>query len=192
MSNNMTTKDTESQSSINSFFYRFWWLFYLLIFILVGIIFFVGCQPKRSIDLNSIHNKLSTLEDQIECGLRKKNQIPVVEAPNEDSIVEVPENAIPCNSGPTYSGGQGVTENQHVLGSNPGVVTVSYDMENQPDKIDVIYNGKIVASTRTQVSGQGNLRWNYVPVKGGAIHCDVRVSAPEEGTVWRYNLGCPE
>lgn len=188
----MTTKDTESQSSTNSFFYRFWWLFYLLIFILVGIIFFVGCQPKKSIDLNSIHNKLSTLEDQIECGLRKKNQIPVVEKPNEDTIVEVPENAIPCNSGPTYSGEQGVTENQHVLGSNPGVVSVYYDMENRPDKIDVFYNGKLVASTRSLVSGQGNLRWNYVPVRGGAIHCDVRVSAPEEGTVWRYNLGCPE
>ena len=70
----MTTKDKESQSSANSFFYRFWWLFYLLIFILIGIIFFVGCQPKKSIELNSIHNKLSTLEDQIECGLRNKKK----------------------------------------------------------------------------------------------------------------------
>ncbi len=188
----MTKYNTESQSSTSSFFYRFWWLYYLLIFILIGIIFFVGCQPKKSTDLNSIHNKLSTLEDQIECGLRKKEQIPVNENPNENKIVEVPENAIPCNSGPTYSGGQGDTENQHVLGSNPGVVTVYYDMENQPDKIDVIYNGKIVASTRTLVSGQGNLVWDYVPIKGGATYCDVRVSAPEEGTVWRYNLGCPE
>ena len=185
---NITSKKT-------SFFYKNWWLFYLLIFILIGLLFFVGCNAKRSTDLSSIHSKLTSLEDQIECGLNHKEEIssgiPSVIPPLEDSP-EIPGNSIPCNSGPTKSGGQGVTENEHTLGTEPGKVQINYDMENQPDQIDIIYNGKIVASTRRYVSGAGSLVWNYNVKPGDPTYCTVRISAPEVGTVWSYTVGCPE
>ena len=174
------------QSKTSKFFYDYWWLFYLLIFILIGFLFFVGCHPKEDTNLSAIHKKLSGLEDQIECGLRNKEKEEVIQEE------ETPENAIPCDSGPSYSGGQGYTENQHILGNSPGSVTVYYDMKNLPDQIEVIYNGNVVATSRSLVSGQGNLTWNYNHTKGGPTYCSVRISAPEDGTVWSYNLGCPE
>ncbi len=181
----METEKTHSKTS--EFFYTNWWLFYLLIFILIGLLFFVGCHPKQDSNLSAIHKKLSGLEDQIECGLRNKET-------EEEVIVdeETPEDAIPCNSGPTNSGGQGYTENQHVLGDLPGNVTVFYDMLNVPDQIEIIYDGQLVASTDRLVSGQGNLTWRYAPQKRGPKFCIVRISAPQEGTEWNYNLGCPE
>jgi hypothetical protein len=63
------------QSKTSQFFYKYWWLFYLLIFILIGLLFFVGCNPKNTSDLSVVHTKLSTLEDQIECGLKRKKTI---------------------------------------------------------------------------------------------------------------------
>jgi hypothetical protein len=186
--NNMEPENFKSKKS--SFFYRNWWLFYLLIFILIGLVFFVGCNSKQSINLSSIHSKLSSLEDQIECGLRRKKEIPP--RINEENPAEIPENAIPCNSGPTKSGGQGVTENQHSLGSVSGKVIINYDMINQPDQIDIIYNGKIVASSGKLVSGASAVVWNYYVKPGDPTFCTVRISAPEEGTAWSYTVGCPE
>jgi hypothetical protein len=173
-------------SKTSQFFYRNWWLFYLLIFVLIGLIFFIGCNPKHNSDLTSVHAKLSTLEDQIECGLKQKEQ----EA--EQEYQQSPVNTIPCDSGPTYSGGQGYTENHHELGSSGGIVTVNYDMQNVPDQIDVLYNGTLVASSKSLISGEGSLSWRYNPIKGGPTYCIVRISAPEDGTVWTYNLGCPQ
>ena len=69
----METEKTHTKKS--EFFYNYWWLFYLLIFILIGLLFFVGCHPKQDSNLTAIHKKLSGLEDQIECGLKRKKTI---------------------------------------------------------------------------------------------------------------------
>ena len=44
----------------------------------------------------------------------------------------------PCNTS-TKSGNDGVTEEKHALGKNSGWVTITYNMQSVPDKLEVFY-----------------------------------------------------
>jgi len=114
------------------------------------------------------------------------------DAVNDEGMInysgELP--TVPCNE-EVKSGGQGVTNTVHPLGPTPGLITIGYDMLSIPDKLSVTYNGRVVATTSSLVSGKGMLRWYYYPQPGAPQFCTVNVSAPEDGTVWQYSLGCP-
>lgn len=88
------------------------------------------------------------------------------------------------------SGGQGTTYTTHILGSNAGVVTIDYDFYPIPDQMDVYYNGSVVASTGTLVSGQGTIAFNYPA--SGPQSCIIKMTAPLSGTAWQYKAGCPK
>lgn len=99
------------------------------------------------------------------------------------------DDAEPCGVA-TPSGGNGVTETAHALGSNSGVVTVSYNMFSQPDQMDIFYEGNLVATTGGFVSGSGTLSFYYAgPPRAGT--CMIRMTGSGEGTAWNYTLNCP-
>ena len=45
-----------------------------------------------------------------------------------------------CNQ-ENKSGGEGISSNKHFLGENSGKVSVSYNMESIPDKMEIFYDG---------------------------------------------------
>ena len=112
------------------------------------------------------------------------------------------ENTIGCSQ-EAKSGGQGVTEKKHILGNQSGRVVIQYDMERVPDKLDVFYEGNLIASTK-QVQGNvkgfvggknaanccGAIDFNYQYNKDD--YCTVRVTGGSIDTKWKYTLFCPE
>jgi hypothetical protein len=115
-----------------------------------------------------------------------------------------PRDAKPCDSGSMQDKGVfGVKETKYILGVKSGKVTIHYKMENKPDKLEVFYEGKRIASTFSipgNVDGfvggdnaagaESDLQFNYIH------HIDqyvtVRVTGKDAGTEWSYTLGCPK
>ncbi|MXP20131.1 hypothetical protein GIY30_01940 [Gordonia sp. HNM0687] len=98
-----------------------------------------------------------------------------------------------CNQ-QTKSGGEGVTETRHILGrTGPTAFTLDYETVNQPDEIKVFYQGRLVHNTGyvgdNLNEGTGSARVTLPP--GAQNYVVVRVTGPEEGTVWEYTVHCP-
>lgn len=91
---------------------------------------------------------------------------------------------------PSHGGGAGVHENTHTMGKG-GRVVIEYQMWYQPDRMDILYRGQIIASTNTHVSGTGRLIFNLVPV-GADTDITVRVSSLDGTTSWTYIMTCPD
>lgn len=100
-----------------------------------------------------------------------------------------PPGTEPCNV-ETQSGGAGETRTRHFLGPSPGPVTVDYDTQTVPDRIEVRYRGRVVAQTPGMVSGRGRIGFNWQP-QGGDYVVEVVVIGPFANTRWRYRLNCP-
>jgi hypothetical protein len=194
----------------NYFGYRYWWFNYFLL-LLVTVLFLwmmrslqpiaENCDEERRIDevMLSIN---AHLYDCCNC----------FELPSVDSVSNsIPDSVMsPCNE-KQASGGEGITENNIMLGTASGIVDILFDTENIPDKIDVFYEGKLIASTR-QISGSrggfvggiwgngtGSLSFNYqfnkndyvtVRVIGGDQSLDPSMSV-SGSTAWNYIIQCP-
>jgi len=102
----------------------------------------------------------------------------------------------------TKPGGEGIKKTKHALGKNSGLVTISYNMDEQPDKLEVFYEGKRVCSTLdipgndngfvgggNSAGSSGTLTFCYRP--NNDRHCTIKVTGPTSGTTWRYTLHCP-
>lgn len=122
------------------------------------------------------------------------------------------DDASPCGVD-TPSGGTGVTNTTHYLGSEIGTVTVTYDMYGVPDMLELFYEGVCVAATSPDytnpyssgtsyygipggnkdnpgpVSGSGTLSF-YYPGLPHATTFVARVTGPD-GTAWNYRFDCP-
>ncbi len=89
------------------------------------------------------------------------------------------------------SGGTGSFSYAYNMGSVGGAVSVSYDMNNIPDRMDVF---SLVGGVRTPVfstgglvSGTGGTSFNVTP----DTTVFVSLSAPNSGTAWDFSLSCP-
>lgn len=100
-----------------------------------------------------------------------------------------PPGTQPCNVD-TQSGGAGETRTRHYLGPRPGPVTLDYDAQTVPDRIEVRYRGRVVAATPGMVSGRGRIGFDWRP-QGGDNVVEVVVIGPFMNTRWRYRLNCP-
>ena len=125
---------------------------------------------------------------------------------DEDKHKEIPQieedkGVVNCDQ-ITKAGGAGVTSARHPLGKKNGQVTIQYNMEEIPDKLEVFYEGKLVTSTEYVegnesgfVGGQNRagccatLMFNYVYNRDD--FCIVKVSGPNN-TEWAYQMGCPQ
>ena len=98
-----------------------------------------------------------------------------------------------CNE-ETRSGGRGVTETRYILGrTGPTAFTLKYETYDQPDKIQVYYQGRVIADTGLVGDninqGTGSIR---VGVPAGLQNfVTVKVTGPEQGTLWDYTVFCP-
>jgi hypothetical protein len=116
--------------------------------------------------------------------------------PVADEAMNSPNpDAIPCNQ-VTESGGQEISVKNHTVGNKSGVVSIFYNNQRIPDKIEVFYESVLMASTYDAldnrdgfVHGKGVLEFNYQPNNSQDIV--VKVSGTEEGTNWEYTVNCP-
>lgn len=108
--------------------------------------------------------------------------------------------SIPCNSS-NDSGGEGITTNLHFLGEKAGLVNIQYDMQSVPDKLEVFYEGQLVASTYDILGNNegfvggnmptgccGNLTFHYKKNKDD--FCKVIITGNNH-TYWSYIINCP-
>lgn len=110
-----------------------------------------------------------------------------------------------CSS--SISGSVGITVRAFDLGDKPGRAGFSYEMYTIPDRLDIRYNGKWVASTGTLfnnstllpncngssngfVSGTGTLEFDYDPSVSRFV--EVYISGCNAGTEWVVQPVCPD
>lgn len=79
---------------------------------------------------------------------------------------------------------------RHDLGAAPGRVRIAFDMEAIPDRMDVVYRGRVVASTGRAVAQGGALEFDWSPEAGDTV-VEIVVTGTENLTSWRYRISCP-
>jgi hypothetical protein len=123
------------------------------------------------------------------------------EVKEEKEVEETIPNSLACNS-ENRSGGDGITTNIYNLGDKNGIVYINYDMQSVPDKLEVFYQNKLVASTYDVPGNKdgfvggalgtsccGTISFNYI--KDRDDFCKIVVSGNDQ-TVWAYSISCPE
>lgn len=168
---------------ISAFCYRYWWLVWF-IFIFYIILWFIFCFNKPDF-ICSEYNKIETHINDISQRIDNCCNCSVV------NKIVTPPNAKPCDYDEINQGGKGIIETIHQLGSKPGSVVINYDMDNIPDKMEVFYDDQLVASTDKLVSYKGSLSFYYPAQPGKPTFCKIIISAPRDGTIWFYHIGCP-
>jgi hypothetical protein len=205
----------------NYFGFRYWWFNWLLL--ISAILLFIWGMKKTPAESNSscnynFSNKMDSIYvDLSRCCECHSDSIPERIMPPPDTIPPIdsvpppppppppkkpPVNSKKCNTA-VKSGGGLFTEDNIVLGTKSGMVSINYDMDSYPDKMEVFYEGRRIASTfvvpgndfgfvgRDNQGGEiGVLTFNY------KYHIDqhvtVRVTGRDTGTSWNYTIGCPK
>lgn len=110
---------------------------------------------------------------------------------NDSLVLDIANHYNSACGAQTQSGGSGVTTTTiKTLGSTSGIVTIDYEMYDVPDKMEVIINGSVVASTGGFVSYSGTLSFNYNAAS--LYYINVVVTGNTCGTAWDYTLNCPQ
>ena len=79
------------------------------------------------------------------------------------------------------------------LGQISGKVRVHYAMYDEPDMMEIFYDGELVKTTYETVKGEGYLTWNYKYKKHMPTNFMIKLSpGPAEGTRWDYSVHCPK
>lgn len=173
---------------MNNFFYKYWWLYYLLFFILIGLLIYLLLLRNNIDAVNSDYTNLKNELEDCRNFYRKIDTVGAkIEKPDSIKI----DNTYNCDAS-VKSGGLGKTVTKHELGKNSGTVIVEYDMENIPDSIVIIYDGKVVASSSGLVSGSNSVSFEYKADNLKPSFCIVELAAPQNGTSWSYLLNCPQ
>lgn len=105
------------------------------------------------------------------------------------NFTDCSEPPTPCGAS-TQAGNEGVKETFHNLGSIGGHVVVTYNMYDVPDALEIYYQDTLVATTNGQVSGEGSLSFDYVPVNGDFMIKAIAYGNMS-GTGWNYTVNCP-
>lgn len=171
---------------MRDFFYKYWGLYYFLFFILIGLLIYALLWSP---DLSRYNSTINDLNNKLE-DCRNREVIDSVSV-EEDSTSTKVDNTINCDA-TVNSGGQGETKTQHELGNKSGTVMVEYDMKSLPDEITILYDNKVVASSKGLVSGTNSISFNYKASAGKSTSCIVIISAPYDNTEWGYLLNCPQ
>lgn len=86
-------------------------------------------------------------------------------------------------------GGLGTFEFYHAMSDKAGLVDIHYQMWNQPDKLEVFQDGRLLKSTGGYVAGEGHVKFDYSPTESQLVM--VRITARDPGTSWIYLITCP-
>jgi len=74
------------------------------------------------------------------------------------------------------------------LGTNEGSFPVFYDMYMNPDQMEIFYESELLYTTGGLVQYQNNFTVNY---SGTSTTIQVVMTAPNVGTEWVFQVGCP-
>lgn len=112
----------------------------------------------------------------------------------------------PGECGSSFSGSVGVTVRTLDLGDEPGTVSVSYQMYQARDRLDLRYAGRWIESTGVLlgnaqqapncaltsgfVSGVGTLTFEYDPRESRSLQ--VYITGCASGTLWDITVSCPD
>ena len=77
------------------------------------------------------------------------------------------------------------------LGSRRGLVVLEYNTVRVPDRIEVWYQGLLLASTPGMVSGRGRLQFMFNPILNNPYVEVVVISNRMFPTRWGYRVNCP-
>lgn len=211
----------------NYFGFRYWW-FNWCVWILAGfalgysLLYHNFVEDNACMNRNNLSRKVNDIDKALEKCCTCNIPADTVPPPAEDTLVPPPPpeeedpppppppppmpplppppEALPCDS-QVKSGHDGVTNEVITMGTQSGMVTLRYDMESIPDKLEVIYEGQVISST-FQISGNDN---GYVGGGNSAgatgflnflyqYNIDqfvtVRVTGPV-GTDWTFTIECP-
>jgi hypothetical protein len=170
---------------MRDFFYKNWILYYILFFLLLGLLIYAILWTPN---LTRYNNSISDLNNKLkQCN---EDRVSIDTVGTYINPVKV-DNSVNCDNN-VKSGGQGVTTTHHELGNRSGYVAIEYDMLTVPDQIKVIYDNVLVYSSNGLVGGSNEIGWSYAAKSGKPTFCIVEISAPNEGTSWRYLLKCPQ
>jgi hypothetical protein len=193
------------------FLKKLWWLIPMLSIIILILVLLKYCEKNNcNTDCADVDDKLTNIDiilDNCDCKevVLKGCMDQTYQTYDPDANVhneKYCKNKLhPCDE-EQISGGDGITRTKHFLGKNSGTVTVNYDMETEPDLLEVIYEGKVVCSTRdiprndNGLVGDGNaagccnsLSFDYHAT--GDTYCTIVITGGD-GTSWQYTLGCPK
>ena len=111
-------------------------------------------------------------------------------------------------------GASEIVETYFNLGDHSGLVEITFDTRSAPDRIEVIYDGKLVAETRNpsfalfrnndyrhlidkgyaqkSVGSPLSFNYNYDPKKPTLILIRVIPNQEDKDTQWDYQVNCPK
>ena len=193
----------KSFRSIGMFCYKYWWLILLLLIAAIIFFWFYISKLKQkeqeyckqyAIAEQSLKRLDSLIENCTACNVSYIDTtvtlVKILPTLDTSAIYNGPATA--CDFESSKEGGQGQTVTKHDLGNSAGVVNISYHMLAAPDKMDVYYDGQLVASTNGLVQFDGFLSFKYIPLMGKPNYCIVVMTAPENDTQWNYTVNCPK
>ncbi|MCD7910933.1 hypothetical protein KC480_05260 [Bacillus velezensis] len=79
------------------------------------------------------------------------------------------------------------------LGNTATKMAIKYNMYTVPDKLDVYYKNKLIATTNDRVSGSGVIEFDYSP-DADETSVTILINDKEDvsaGTDWSFSVGCP-
>lgn len=125
---------------------------------------------------------------------RAENKITEIQSDNAQIQQEVDQNEVviqPCNI-VTPAGDNQPFTGVYALGKHSGQVRIDYNMKDIPDRMDVYYDGELVATTEKKVSHKGSLTYDYVYDKNRPQELVIKVIPHKSPrTEWLFKLNCP-
>ncbi|MGL5014516.1 MAG: Calx-beta domain-containing protein [Bacteroidales bacterium] len=153
-----------------------------------GTVCFVSGEQEKLVEVEIVGDLVEEDNEYFDIMLSNNTWGTIVK--NVGRVTITDDDAEPCGVS-TSSGGFGVTETWHNLGSIAGTVTVSYQMLHQPDMMEIFYDGVIVATTGGFVMGSGTISFEYPGyVSGKPAKCLIRMTGQQSGTMWSYTMNC--
>lgn len=152
-----------------------------------GTVCFNSGDQEKTIQIQIIGDNEIENNEQFTIELSNNTKGTIAKAVGTITIQD--DDAEPCGVA-TPSGGEGVTETWHYLGPDAGYLTISYNMYQQPDGMEVFYEGQLVGTTGGFVSNTGEISFFY-PGPPNDTRCLIRVTGSGTGTAWDYQLNCP-
>lgn len=155
-----------------------------------GTVCFESGEQEKLVEIEIIGDTVQEDDEYFEVLLSNNTWGTITKPIGRVTIVD--DDAEPCGVS-TLSGGSGVTETWHSLGTEAGTVSVSYNMYDRPDMMEIFYDTVLVATTGGLVSGRGTLTFYYPGyVSGKPTRCLIRLTGNNSSTGWDYIMNCIE
>ena len=187
----------------NFFGFRYWWFNWSVwtlscFFLVYGVFFKTTKEDNSCLNKHNLSRSVSEIEKALDLCCSCNVPPPVIPPPIPPLLP--PPNAQNCNT-ETRSGNDGIDVKPIVLGTKSGMVTITFDMFNVPDKLEVFYENSRVASTfSVQGNTNGFVGGNNAAGATGRLRFSYRFNREQfvkvrvtggSSTTWTYTVGCP-